>query len=53
MTRELSYFGNCYVESLDVGDRAPASRTATCVSQRMLISLSATAAGRAVNRLAG
>jgi hypothetical protein len=57
MTRELSYLENCYVESLDVGDRAPAFRTATnvvhAVSPRMLISLSAAAAGRAIHRLAG
>lgn len=53
MTRELSYLENCYVESLDAGHDALGSRTATSVSQRTLISLSAAAAGRAFIRLAG
>jgi len=53
MTRELSYLENCYVESLDAGHDAPASRTATSASQRTLTSLSAAAAGRAFIRLEG
>ncbi len=52
MTRELSYLENCYVESLYAGHAAPASQSATSVSQRTLISYSAAAARQAFLHLA-